>query len=107
MEMSDFNRKSRGLSPVFVIVLTVFIDITGYGIIIPLLPYYATEFEAGPAALGVLIASFALMQSLPLNLKTQEDKAKFFTILMSYLQNIENSISRLSLPIESNQGGNI
>ena len=60
--MSDFNGKSRGLSPIFVIVLTVFIDITGYGIIIPLLPYYATEFDAGPAALGLLIASFAIMQ---------------------------------------------
>ena len=60
--MSDFNGKSRGLSPIFVIVLTVFIDITGYGIIIPLLPYYASEFDAGPAVLGVLIASFAIMQ---------------------------------------------
>ena len=55
-------RKSKGLSPIFVIVLTVFIDVTGFGIIIPLLPFYATEFQAGPAALGVLIASFAIMQ---------------------------------------------
>lgn len=54
----------RGLSPIFVIVLTVFIDITGYGIIIPLLPFYAEEFQAGPAALGILIASFAIMQFL-------------------------------------------
>ncbi len=61
-EMMDSNIKSRGLSPLFVIVLTVFIDITGYGLIIPLLPYYAVEFDAGPAALGVLIASFAIMQ---------------------------------------------
>ena len=52
----------KGLSPIFVIVLTVFIDITGYGIIIPLLPFYANEFQAGPAALGILIASFAIMQ---------------------------------------------
>ena len=54
----------RGLSPIFVIVLTVFIDITGYGMIIPLLPFYAEEFQAGPAALGILIASFAVMQFL-------------------------------------------
>ncbi len=52
----------RGLSPIFVIVLTIFIDITGYGIIIPLLPFYANEFHAGPTALGILIASFAIMQ---------------------------------------------
>ncbi len=57
-----FNKRSKGLSPIFVIVLTVFIDITGFGIIIPLLPFYANEFQAGPTALGVLIASFAIMQ---------------------------------------------
>ena len=57
-------RGSKGLSPIFVIILTVFIDITGYGIIIPLLPFYADEFQAGPAALGILIASFAIMQFL-------------------------------------------
>ncbi len=57
-----FNRRSKGISPIFVIVLTVFIDVTGFGIIIPLLPFYANEFQAGPTALGVLIASFAIMQ---------------------------------------------
>jgi MFS family permease len=51
-----------GLSPIFVIVFTVFIDITGYGIIIPLLPFYVNSFQAGPTALGILIGSFALMQ---------------------------------------------
>ncbi len=56
------TNRSRGLSPIFVIVLTIFIDITGYGIIIPLLPFYANEFHAGPTALGILIASFAIMQ---------------------------------------------
>jgi len=60
--MIKLNRGSKGISPIFVIVLTVFIDITGYGIIIPLLPFYANEFQAGPAALGILIASFAIMQ---------------------------------------------
>jgi len=57
-----FNRRSKGISPIFVIVLTVFIDVTGFGIIIPLLPFYANDFQAGPTALGVLIASFAIMQ---------------------------------------------
>jgi DHA1 family tetracycline resistance protein-like MFS transporter len=57
-----FNKRSKGLSPISVIVLTVFIDITGFGIIIPLLPFYASEFQAGPTSLGVLIASFAIMQ---------------------------------------------
>lgn len=42
--------------------MTVFIDITGFGIIIPLLPFYAETFQAGSTALGVLVASFSLMQ---------------------------------------------
>ncbi len=83
--MSDFNRKSRGLSPIFVIVLTVFIDITGYGIIIPLLPYYASEFDAGPAVLGVLIASFAIMQFFfsPLLGRVSDSKGRKPILLLS------------------------
>lgn len=42
--------------------MTVFIDVTGFGIVLPLLPYYASEFGAGSTALGLLVASFALMQ---------------------------------------------
>jgi len=60
--MDKIEPGRKGLSPIFVIVLTVFIDITGYGIIIPLLPFYANEFQAGPTALGILITSFAIMQ---------------------------------------------
>jgi predicted MFS family arabinose efflux permease len=83
--MSDFNRSIRVLSPIFVIVLTVFIDITGYGIIIPLLPYYATEFNAGPAALGVLIASFAIMQFFfsPLLGRVSDSKGRKPILLLS------------------------
>ncbi len=51
-----------GLSPIFVIVMTLFIDATGFGMIIPLLPFYAETFQAGSAALGILVASFSLMQ---------------------------------------------
>ena len=81
------NIKSRGISPTFVIMLTVFIDITGYGIIIPLLPYYATEFNAGPTALGVLIASFAIMQFLfsPLLGKASDTKGRKPILLLSLL----------------------
>ncbi len=60
--MNSLDKGRKGLSPIFVIVLTVFIDFTGYGIIIPLLPFYAKEFQAGPTALGILITSFAIMQ---------------------------------------------
>lgn len=51
-----------GLSPVFVIFLTILIDLTGYGIIIPLMPFYAAVFQAGPSGLGLLLSSFSIMQ---------------------------------------------
>ncbi|UCH02119.1 MAG: MFS transporter, partial [Candidatus Bathyarchaeota archaeon] len=54
--------KSQQVSPFFVLLITIFIDVTGFGIVLPLLPYYAATFGVGSTALGVLVASFALMQ---------------------------------------------
>jgi len=84
--MKKENRR-KGLSPIFILVLTVFIDITGYGIIIPLLPFYATEFQAGPTALGILIASFAIMQFFfsPLLGKASDKKGRKPILLLSLL----------------------
>ena len=62
---TDLEKRGQArfkLSPVFVVVMTLFVDATGFGMIIPLLPFYAETFQAGSAALGVLIASFPLMQ---------------------------------------------
>ena len=56
--------KRYKLNPILVVVLTVFIDMIGYGIIIPLLPYYTETFQSGSIALGILLASFAAMQFL-------------------------------------------
>jgi DHA1 family tetracycline resistance protein-like MFS transporter len=49
-------------SPLAVIFVTVFIDLVGFGIVIPLLPFYASRFGASPFAIGVLFASYSLMQ---------------------------------------------
>jgi multidrug resistance protein len=38
------------------------VDLTGFGMVIPLLPFYVTTFQAGPTALGVLLTSFSIMQ---------------------------------------------
>lgn len=38
------------------------VDSIGYGLIIPLIPFYALAFGATPTLLGVMVASFALMQ---------------------------------------------
>ncbi len=47
-----------------IIWLTVFIDLVGFGIVIPLLPFYATQFGAHGLKFGMLIGAFSLMQFL-------------------------------------------
>src|SRR5207253_2551973 len=51
-------------SPLLVIFITVFIDLIGFGIVIPVLPYYAsaTGFGATPRQVGLLFASYSVMQ---------------------------------------------
>jgi DHA1 family tetracycline resistance protein-like MFS transporter len=51
-------------SPLVVIFTTVFIDLVGFGIVIPVLPFYAegTRFNASPRVVGLLFASYSLMQ---------------------------------------------
>jgi multidrug resistance protein len=45
-----------------IVFVTVFIDLLGFGIIIPLLPFYAETFGATALTVGLLSASFSLMQ---------------------------------------------
>ncbi len=47
-----------------VIFLTVFIDLLGFGIVLPLLPLYGDQFATDPGGwqIGALMASFSLMQ---------------------------------------------
>lgn len=52
---------SRALIPVL---LTVLLDLLGFGIVIPLLAFYAQTFDAGPVAVGLLMACYSLAQFL-------------------------------------------
>jgi DHA1 family tetracycline resistance protein-like MFS transporter len=56
-EMIDFKR----ILPIIVI---VFVDLLGLSIIIPLMPYYAARFSASPFMIGLLQATYPLMQFL-------------------------------------------
>jgi DHA1 family tetracycline resistance protein-like MFS transporter len=47
-----------------VVFVTVFLDLVGFGIVIPLLPLYAERFGAGPVAAAWLLAVYSLMQFL-------------------------------------------
>src|SRR5258705_807863 len=51
-------------SPLIVIFTTVFIDLVGFGIVIPVLPFYAegTIFNATPRTVGLLFGSYSVMQ---------------------------------------------
>jgi multidrug resistance protein len=52
------------LSPLVIIFLTVFIDLLGFGIIVPLLPFYAESYGASAFTVGLLGTVFSLMQFL-------------------------------------------
>lgn len=54
--------KSR--SPLIIIFVTVFIDLVGFGIVIPVLPIYAQKFNASEATIGVLLAAYSAMTFL-------------------------------------------
>jgi DHA1 family tetracycline resistance protein-like MFS transporter len=55
---------ARGRSPLAVVFATVFLDLVGFGIVIPLLPLYAQRFGAGPVAAAWLLSIYSLMQFL-------------------------------------------
>ncbi|MBM4077344.1 MAG: TCR/Tet family MFS transporter, partial [Planctomycetes bacterium] len=50
--------------PLLIIFITVFIDLLGFAIVLPLLPRYGRHFEATKFQLGLLMASFSAMQFL-------------------------------------------
>ncbi|NBC06094.1 MAG: MFS transporter, partial [Bacteroidetes bacterium] len=51
-------------SPLIVLFITIFIDLIGFGIIIPILPIYANDLGASGAEIGLVAASFSFMQFL-------------------------------------------
>ena len=61
---NDSGKFKMKRSPLIVIFTTVFIDLVGFGIVIPVLPFYAegTAFNATPRTVGFLFASYSIMQ---------------------------------------------
>lgn len=56
------QRQGRGAARLINIFLVVFIDLVGFGLILPLLPFYAGEYGASDFVVGLLAASYALAQ---------------------------------------------
>lgn len=62
---SDGNQSDRSRKTTLLIVfVVVFIDLLGFGIVLPLLPRYGAHFNASRMQLGLLMASFSAMQFL-------------------------------------------
>ena len=51
--------RNNRLLPVF---LVIFIDLMGFGLILPLIPYYAEAYGASTFVAGLLVASYAAAQ---------------------------------------------
>ena len=49
-------------SPLLALALVVFVDMLGFSIIIPVMPYYGEAFGATPTLVGLLFASYSFMQ---------------------------------------------
>src|SRR5690349_19404168 len=50
---------NKRLIPIFIV---VFVDLLGFSIILPLLPYYASSFDASARTIGWLVASYSICQ---------------------------------------------
>lgn len=56
------GRASRRASSV--VFLTILLDLIGFGMLLPLLPFYALKLNASPAQIGLLFSSYSLTQLL-------------------------------------------
>lgn len=57
-------RTSLGRRARLTVFLTILLDLIGFGMILPLLPFYAQELHASPFLIGLLFSSYSLTQLL-------------------------------------------
>lgn len=60
---TETNTNEKFLTkPLIIIFITIFIDLLGFGMVIPLLPFFAQDFHATPLQIGLLVSSYSWMQ---------------------------------------------
>jgi DHA1 family tetracycline resistance protein-like MFS transporter len=66
VESLEEASQSQGPSgaPLTVLFVTVFVDLLGFGIVIPFLPMYAERLKVGATGIGLILAIYSLMQFL-------------------------------------------
>ncbi len=111
--------KKKSNSPLALIFGIVFIDLVGFGIVIPILPLYAQRFGASPLVIGMLLSSYSLMQAIfaPILGKLSDRVGRRPVLLISLigtsagflLMGLANSLPLLFLAriIDGITGGNI
>ena len=78
------------LTPINVIMLTILVDMTGFGMIIPLIPFYAQRFTSGASGIGILLASFSVMQLIfsPLLGRISDSRGRKPVLIFSILTSV-------------------
>ncbi|MBZ0112649.1 MAG: MFS transporter [Thermoanaerobaculia bacterium] len=76
--------------PKFILFLTVFLDLAGFGMILPLLPFYAETYGAGAFQVGILFAAYSLAQAIgaPLLGRLSDLKGRRPVLIGSLLVNV-------------------
>lgn len=63
---SPVSHPERKMNPskrnLYILTFTLFVVMLGYGIVIPILPFYIESMDAGGTELGLLTASYAVMR---------------------------------------------
>ena len=60
--MSASGRPALPRGPLAILFAAVFVDMVGFGLVLPVLPLWAEEFGASPTVIGLLAASYAVAQ---------------------------------------------
>src|SRR5690349_3667617 len=60
----DAAAKKRSRNAILMVALVVLVDITGFGLILPLLPFWAERLGANPFEVGLILSVYALAQFL-------------------------------------------
>ena len=58
------GERKLSLAKLWVLMVTAFVDMIGFALIVPLLPFYATRFGADAFVVGLLMAAFAFGQMI-------------------------------------------
>jgi MFS family permease len=75
---------------VAVVIFVVFLDLLGFGVVIPILPFYVRSFGVSDVYIGLLAASYSVMQFLfaPLLGRLSDERGRRPVLLLSLLGSV-------------------